>query len=179
MVKKKQIYIVLIILIFAFVLSGLVNYNVEGFWLRNPTKTDDKGNPMCLDIINDGQNDKLQLSTCGNYSGQMWSSRDGQLSNGFSVDSEGNPSCLGITGYFNSGKLDWRVNMEGCTGGSWQNWSINENPYAHMLNNYTKDSDGQPSCLNFENDGGNNFYMRPCEYYTNQQWFIADASTPT
>src|SRR4030095_8777790 len=30
------------------------------------------GSASCLDIINDGQNDKLKLAPCGNFTGQHW-----------------------------------------------------------------------------------------------------------
>jgi len=31
------------------------------------------GNKKCLDIINDGNNNRLTMADCGNYSGQLWS----------------------------------------------------------------------------------------------------------
>jgi hypothetical protein len=30
------------------------------------------GSRKCLDIVNDGKNDKLRMANCGNYSGQFW-----------------------------------------------------------------------------------------------------------
>lgn len=35
--------------------------------------TSDAGGPnRCLDVINDGTNDQVQLVPCANYSGQFW-----------------------------------------------------------------------------------------------------------
>jgi hypothetical protein len=36
-------------------------------------KTRFTGPSRCLDVINDGQNDKVQMASCGNFSGQLWS----------------------------------------------------------------------------------------------------------
>ena len=33
------------------------------------------GQNKCLDIVNDGKNNRLQMADCGNYSGQFWSIR--------------------------------------------------------------------------------------------------------
>ncbi|MEI6064062.1 MAG: hypothetical protein WCQ26_05690, partial [Pseudanabaena sp. ELA748] len=30
------------------------------------------GSRKCLDIVNDGRNNKLRMADCGNYSGQFW-----------------------------------------------------------------------------------------------------------
>jgi hypothetical protein len=35
-------------------------------------RTQFTGQMKCLDIINDGQNNKLTMAACGNFTGQMW-----------------------------------------------------------------------------------------------------------
>ena len=35
-------------------------------------RTEFTGSGKCLDIVNDGTNNKLTMAPCGNYSGQLW-----------------------------------------------------------------------------------------------------------
>ena len=35
-------------------------------------RTEFTGSSKCLDVINDGRNNRLTMATCGNYTGQMW-----------------------------------------------------------------------------------------------------------
>jgi len=49
-------------------LSQSANFSKESYRLQ----TQFTGNEKCLDIVNDGDNNKLTMADCGNYSGQLW-----------------------------------------------------------------------------------------------------------
>jgi hypothetical protein len=50
------------------------------FWKIQPTntlgiyrfRTQFTGNNKCLDVINDGTNNRLTMANCGNFTGQLW-----------------------------------------------------------------------------------------------------------
>jgi hypothetical protein len=75
-----------------------------------------KGDPLCLDIINDGKNNKLIMSPCGNYSGQQWTYQNNKLQNNFS----GQQSCLDIVNDGENNKLI----MSPCGNYSGQQWHM-------------------------------------------------------
>ena len=50
-------------------LSQPANFSKDPYRLQ----TQFTGNKKCLDIVNDGDNNKLTMADCGNYSGQLWS----------------------------------------------------------------------------------------------------------
>jgi hypothetical protein len=67
------------------------------------------GKNQCLDIINDGTNNKLHMASCGNYSGQQWNvvpiddttyftNFTCQLQNDFSRGANGDKLCLDTNG---------------------------------------------------------------------------------
>ena len=73
------------------------------------------GDPLCLDIINDGQNNKLIMSPCGNYySGQEWTYQNNKLQN------LGRNLCLDI---INDGQNN-KLIMSPCGNYSGQQWNI-------------------------------------------------------
>src|SRR5215470_1441796 len=79
------------------------------------------GSASCLDILNDGQNDKLRLTPCGNFSGQQWivaRRSDGTFQ--FRTEFTGQNRCLDI---INDGQNN-RLRMAPCGSFSGQQWII-------------------------------------------------------
>ena len=79
------------------------------------------GPRKCLDVINDGRNDRLTLAKCGNYSGQLWWAKKTaqgyvRLKNTFT----GSGKCLDV---INDGWND-RLTLAECGNYSGQMWSI-------------------------------------------------------
>jgi len=123
----------------------------------------------CLDIINDGQNNKLVMAKCGKYSGQDWTatrigSTDGfKLRNNFS----GANKCLDVV---NDGRND-KLIMAACGNYSGQSWSI---PKAGKVGAFQNDFTGAGKCLDIINDGQNNkLILAKCGNFSGQHWNAA------
>ena len=135
-------------------LAQEVNAQVEQNRLRN-TLT---GSGYCLDIINDGDNNKLTMARCGNVSGQRWSLTASEINpQAYRLQTPftGTDNCLNIT---NDGKNN-KLMMAKCNDIPEQRWSIipsKSNPgysgYSSLRNELT----GTDKCLNIINDGRNN-----------------------
>jgi len=93
----------------------LISSDTNLYNLHNQ-KLNKKHNPKCLDIVNDGKNNKLIMNKCGNYSGQQWTIPDGIQSNFRNIFS-GKDKCLNIekddtllmTPCKNTEKLTWQI----------------------------------------------------------------------
>jgi hypothetical protein len=59
-------------------MAGCGNFSGQAWSLQQVSgdaytlRTAFTGGNRCLDIVNDGANDKLTMADCGNFSGQMW-----------------------------------------------------------------------------------------------------------
>ncbi|HEY6620669.1 MAG TPA: RICIN domain-containing protein [Steroidobacteraceae bacterium] len=90
-----------------------------GYWRLRTAFT---GNGKCLDIVNDGTNRRLNMATCGHYTGQQWiiepigTSGYWRLRTAFT----GSNKCLDVV---NDGKND-RLNMATCGNYTGQRWSL-------------------------------------------------------
>src|SRR5262249_45747520 len=104
----------------------------------------------CLDILNDGQNDKLRLAACGNFSGQHWiivRRPDGTVQ--LQTEFTGQGRCLDI---INNGGQNNRLRMAPCGNFTGQQWIIvSENNNVRLKTNFT----GPSNCLDVVNDGQN------------------------
>ena len=87
--------------------------NSNYYKLRN----DFSGKNKCLDIINDGKNDKLIMANCANVTGQQWLiPPNRKMQNNFT----GTNKCVDIV---NDGKND-KLNMAECGNYGGQFWNI-------------------------------------------------------
>jgi hypothetical protein len=122
----------------------------------------------CLDVINDGQNNKLTMATCGKFSGQDWSVTPVGPGGGFKIRNQfsGPNKCLDVV---NDGHND-KVIMADCGNFSGQNWSIPKagGTGGQFKNQFT----GSNRCLDIVNDGKNNrLKLADCGNFTGQRWF--------
>ena len=87
-------------------------YNIQN--IENQSKN------KCVDIINDGTNNKLTIAECGNYSGQQWLIPN-ENSNSFQNNFSGMNNCIDIV---NDG-VNNQLIMNPCGNYSGQEWSTN------------------------------------------------------
>lgn len=132
-------------------------------------RTEFTGHRQCLDIVNDGTNDQLQMATCGNYSGQSWTAvplTDGvhyRLITPFT----GPEKCLDIV---NDGKNNNHPVMAACGNFSGQSWALDKNA-GHNAIRLRNDFSGDNKCLDIINDGLNNrLIMADCADVSGQYW---------
>ncbi len=155
--KYLHFYFISIIVLLLIIIMKISSLK-ENFALTNnftPTK--------CLDIINDGANNKLQMADCGNYSGQNWNSEQINNSNYHKLrnDFSSNNKCLDI---INDGRNN-KLIMADCKNVTGQQWLIP--PNMKMQNFFS----GSNKCLDIINDGANNkLTMANCGNYSGQQW---------
>jgi Ricin-type beta-trefoil lectin domain len=133
-------------------------------------KTDFTGDGKCLDVVNDGTNNQLQMADCGNFSGQFWSTVASgvkgyvRLRNNFTGDGK----CLDVVNDGTNNKLQ----MADCgnfTGQLWQVAKPKKAAFYRMSNQFT----GSNKCLDIVNDGTNNkLQMADCGNFTGQFWRI-------
>ena len=134
-------------------------------------RTSFTGPNKCLDIVNEGKNNKLQLADCGNYSGQNWSAEDN--SDGtvkLRTEFTGDAMCLDVV---NDGANN-KVQMAACGNYSGQMWRMtkidaSEGPVFVLQNQFT----GTAKCLDVVNDGNNNrLQLAACGNFSGQHWHI-------
>ncbi len=123
------------------------------------------GAGKCLDVINDGKNDKLRMFTCGNYSGQSWSIVETRTAGHYRLtnDFTGTRKCVDVA---NDGQND-RLKMVTCGNFSGQFWSINATKRAgfyHLKNEFT----GSSKCLAVT--GGTQVALQDCADFAGQYW---------
>ena len=109
-------------MLYSFIIVGiiivliLITIKKENFTISNLFSGKDK----CLDIINDGTNNKLIMSQCGNYSGQQWYNAKGNLKSSYKLQNtfSGKDKCLDI---INDGANN-KLIMSQCGNYSGQQW---------------------------------------------------------
>jgi Ricin-type beta-trefoil lectin domain len=168
--KSKKLVIILPIIL-ASLLANDANAQVKQNRLRN-TLT---GADSCLDIIEDGKNNRLTMTKCANVAGQRWSmtasEKNPQLYQ-LQTPLTGVDKCLNI---INDGEND-RVTMAKCDSQPGQLWRVipsktlpGNSGYYFVKNVLT----GASSCLNVLNDGRNNkLTMAKCDNISGQSWRI-------
>jgi hypothetical protein len=127
------------------------------------------GPASCLDIVNDGQNDKLRLAPCGNFSGQHWivaRRPDGTFQ--LQTEFTGQGRCLDI---INDGQNN-RLHMAPCGNFTGQQWIIiSEKGNSRLKTNFT----GPSHCLDVVNDGQNDkVQMATCGNFSGQLWSFSE-----
>lgn len=125
------------------------------------------GSKKCLDIVNDGANNQLNMANCDNFSGQLWSIKPaGQGAYRLQTQFTGSNKCLDIV---NDGANN-QLNMANCGNFSGQLWSITGKQGSYRLQT---EFTGKNKCLDIVNDGTNNqLNMTDCGNFTGQMWKI-------
>jgi hypothetical protein len=133
------------------------------------------GDASCLDIINDGRNNRLTMATCGDYTGQAWTiERIGATGyQRLRTEFTGSNKCLDI---INDGRNN-RLTMATCgdyTGQKWTIERIGATGYQRLRTEFT----GSSKCLDIINDGRNNrLTMATCGDYSGQMWKLSHYSS--
>ncbi len=173
MQSKKLIVILPIILVS--ILANEVNAQVKQNRFRN-TLT---GADTCLDIIEDGKNNRLTMTKCANIAGQRWSmtaSEKNPQAYQLKTPFTGMDKCLNI---IDDGENN-KVTMAKCSTLPGQLWSVTPSKTLPGNSGYyfvTNQLTGASNCLNVLNDGKNNkLTMAKCNNISGQSWRIT--STP-
>jgi Ricin-type beta-trefoil lectin domain len=134
-------------------------------------RTQFTGSGKCLDVVNDGTNNKLNMADCGNFSGQAWSIQPSGIGTSYRLRTQftGNEKCLDIV---NDGKNNKLV-MADCGNFSGQLWNIqptNVLGFYRLRTQFT----GNKKCLDIVNDGTNNqLTMANCGNFSGQSWRLS------
>ncbi len=136
------------------------------------------GADKCLDIINDGENNQLTMSRCGNLSGQRWSltaNQPNRKNYRLKTPFTGTDKCLDASNDDNT----TQPMMAQCNNVAGQRWRLipsKANPgYSgyYLLRNVSTSGD---RCLEIINDGENNkFTMAQCGNVAGQSWKVTQA----
>ena len=168
--QPKKITIILPIILLG-LLANEVNAQVKQNRLRN-TLT---GADSCLDILNDGQNNRLIMAKCANVGGQRWSmtaSEKNPQAYQLQTPFTGMDKCLNI---INDGENN-KVTMAKCDSLPGQLWIVTPSKTIPGNSGYyfvTNMLTGASNCLNVLNDGRNNrLTMVKCDNISGQSWRI-------
>jgi len=129
------------------------------------------GRDSCLDIINSGSLDQLNMANCGNFTGQMWEiTPDGD--SGFvrlRTRFTGASMCLDVV---NDGDNS-QIHMAQCANVTGQQWHIEQaerGSAVRLWNQFT----GSDKCLDIANDGSGRVQLSACGEYSGQYWSLSD-----
>jgi uncharacterized membrane protein len=168
---KYQSTAVALSVILASILGTEANAEVVQNRFRNTLTGADK----CLDIINDGENNKLIMATCGNFAGQRWSITAHKMSpKNYQLQTPlaGTDKCLDV---INDGENN-KLTMATCSDSPGQFWTIAANKTNPGYSGYSRlrsQLTGTDKCLDIINDGRNNkLTMAPCAKVAGQNWRI-------
>jgi TIR domain/Ricin-type beta-trefoil lectin domain len=131
-------------------------------------RTNFTGADKCLDIINDGQNNKPTMATCGNFAGQMWTIAPTAMAGVFKLQTlfTGSGKCLDIK---NDGENN-KPTMAACGNFTGQMWTIAPAATSGVFKLKAQFT-GPGKCLDVINDGENNKpTMAACGNFTGQLW---------
>jgi Ricin-type beta-trefoil lectin domain len=157
------------------ILVGLLAQEVNAQVNQNRLRNTLTGSSYCLDIINDGDNNKLTMARCGNFAGQRWSltaSETNPQAYRLQTPFTGTDNCLAT---IDDGKND-RLTIAQCSDAPGQLWSIipsNANPGYSGYSSLRNELAGADKCLKIINDGRNNkLTMAKCSNVAGQSWRI-------
>jgi hypothetical protein len=126
---------------------------------------DGAGSGQCLDIVNDGANDKLRVVPCGDYSGQAWTLLASDTPGHYKLQTDftGAGRCLDV---INDGVND-RVRMASCGNFTGQEWELSRlhgpGRRFQLSNRFT----GPSRCLEATGEG---LRLRACDRSPGQRW---------
>lgn len=168
--KSKKLIVVLPIILIS-LLTNEVSAQVKQNRLRN-TLT---GADSCLDIIEDGKNNRLTMAKCGNIAGQRWSmtgSAKNPQTYRLQTPLTGTDTCLNL---INDGENN-KLTMAKCSNLPGQLWNVTPSKTIPGNSGYyfvTNALTGAGNCLNVLNDGRNNqLTMAKCDNISGQSWRI-------
>lgn len=127
------------------------------------------GHDSCLDIVNAGNQDQLNMASCGDYTGQMWEITP-DADYGFvrlRTRFTGEVMCLDVV---NDGSNS-QVHMAQCTNATGQQWRVaqaDRGSAVRLWNQYT----GEDKCLDIVNDGSRRVQLSSCGDYSGQYWTL-------
>ena len=127
------------------------------------------GRDSCLDIINSGSRDQLNMAVCGAYAGQMWEIAP-DVDHGFvriRTRFTGVAMCLDVVNDGNNSQL----HMAPCANVAGQQWRIeqtHQRSAVRLRNQYT----GEGKCLDIVNDGSGRVQLASCGDYSGQYWSL-------
>jgi|AraplaDrversion2_2_1032049.scaffolds.fasta_scaffold02158_15 hypothetical protein len=146
-------------LAFAFGLASSAHAQSSHLW------NDGAGSGQCLDIVNDGANDKLTVVPCGDYSGQAWTllaaATPGHVK--LQTDFTGGGRCLDVV---NDGVND-QVRMASCGNFTGQEWEVSRRHGPGRTFQLTNRFTGPLRCLAATGEG---LRLRSCDGSPAQQW---------
>jgi hypothetical protein len=126
---------------------------------------DGAGSGQCLDIVNDGVNDKLTVVACGEYSGQAWTLVAGETPDHYKLQADftGADRCLDV---INDGAND-HIRMTSCAFVTGQEWELSrrrgQGRFFQLTNSFT----GPGRCLAATEEG---LRLRSCDGSPGQKW---------
>ena len=164
-VKYKKLLVILPMLVL-----GLVAKEVSAQPKTHRLQTMFTHSDKCLDVVNDGTNNQLQMADCGNFSGQLWTidSTSNAPSLRFRNLFTGTNKCLDVV---NDGTNN-QLQMADCGNFSGQIWKVNSTNQKGYVRLKTKFTGGE-KCLDIVNDGTNNrLAMAQCGNFSGQFWKI-------
>lgn len=134
---------------------------------REPSRlwNDGAGSGQCLDIVNDGFNDKLNVTRCADVSGQSWTLVPSGVPDHYRLQAAftGTGRCLDV---INDGVND-RVRMASCANVTGQEWELTRlrgpGRSFQMTNRFT----GPSRCLEVTDEG---LRLRSCDRSPGQKW---------
>jgi hypothetical protein len=146
-------------LAFVFGVSGAAQAQSSHLW------NDGAGSGQCLDIVNDGANDKLTVAGCGDFSGQAWTLLATDVPGRYRLQTDftGAAGCLDV---INDGVND-RVRMTSCANVTGQHWALimlrGPGRAFQLTNGFT----GPSRCLEATGEG---VRLRSCDRSPAQRW---------
>lgn len=156
----------------AVVAGALFAPAVYGQGTGNHLTNEFTGTAKCLDIVNDGTNDKIQMADCGNFTGQAWrmvKAGDGAVR--LMTEFTGTAKCLDV---INDGKNNL-LHMDSCGDYSGQLWLVRKTNTPGQVRLKTEFT-GENKCLDVVNDGRNNkLQMADCGNFSGQFWRVQAA----
>ncbi len=130
-----------------------------------------RGPHMCMDVFNGGdENNFVNLSRCGNYSGQKWNLRPaGHGRFRLTTEFRGTGMCLDVV---NGGPRSNRLQLARCGNYSGQFWTLS--PFGAgrgmvLTNDFTPGR-----CADIHDDRVD---VSPCGNYSGQNWFVRRTGT--
>jgi hypothetical protein len=147
--------------VFAFVFGVRAGAHAESGHLWN----DGAGSGQCLDVVNDGANDKLTVVACGDYSGQFWTLEASDTPGHYKLktDFTGAGRCLDVV---NDGVND-QVRMVSCAHVTGQEWELSRLHGPSRTFQLTNRFTGPSRCLEA---GGEGLRLRSCDRSPGQRW---------
>jgi len=126
---------------------------------------DGAGSGQCLDVVNDGPRDRLNVVACGDFSGQLWTLQPSGMPGHYKLQTmfTGAGRCLDVV---NDGVND-QVRMASCanvTGQYWElRWLRGPGRTFQLTNRFT----GPSRCLEATDEG---LRLRSCDRSPGQHW---------